>query len=316
MSVVMRVQPDGTRQGPGALAALESVLQSIESVRNARAAYLLLLAFSGGGLLMSFARQALAREATLPAGLWMAGAFFALFYASNAAGLVLMDEARGRPPRQPLQALGDALRRGHRLLVVVATVLLAAVALVAAALGLLLAARLPGVGPMALTVVVPLVVPALGLAAVVLLMLIGPVAAPAVWDGLGVRAALALLWHQLRRHFVRALMLSAAVSVLTAAVAGLVSALVLAGGRALLALAVLVLGLDLAPGPFLATLFGQGFSLAPGAPAPSALTGAALDGAALVFALGLVLPGVVYLRGLCELYLALRRSDGAPPPPP
>lgn len=311
----MRVQPDGEKLGPGALAALESVLQSIESVRNARAAYLLLLAFSAGGLLMSFARHALAREATTTAGLWLAGAFLALFYATNAAGLVLMDEARGRVPRQPMQALGTALRRGHRLLAVVGAVLVGAVALVAAALGLLAAARLPGLGPQALTAVVALLVPALGLAAVVLLMLIGPVAAPAVWDGLGVRAVLGLLWRQLRRHFVRALLLSAAVSLLTAAVAALVSAVVLAGGRALLALAVLVLGLDLAPGPVLAALFGQGFSLAPGAPAPSLLTGAAVDGAALVFALGLVLPGVVYLRGLCELYLTLRRSDGAPPPP-
>lgn len=310
----MRVQTDGKNQGPGALAALESVLQSIDSVRNARAAYLLLLAFSAGGLMLSFGRQALAREAVLPAGLWIAAAFFALFYISNAAGLVLMDEARGQPQRQPLQALGDALRCGHRLLAVVACVLLMAAALAAAALGLLAAARLPGVGPLALTVAVALVVPALGVAAAALLMLVGPVAAPAVWDGLGIRAVLALLWRQLRRHFVRALMLSAAVSLLTATVAGLVSAVVLAGGRVLLALAVLVLGLDLAPGPFLAALFGQGFSLAPGAPALSALTGAAVDGAALVFALGLVLPGVVYLRGLCELYLTLRRSDDPPLP--
>ena len=306
----MRVQTDD----PGALVALESVLKSIESVRNARAAYLLLLAFAAGGLLMGFARQAFAREAALTGGLWMAGAFLTLFYATNAAGVVLLDEACGREPRQPAQALGAALRRGHRLLVVVATVLLAAAVLVAAALGLLMAARLPGVGSLAMSVAVPLVVPTLGLAVAVLFMLIGPVAAPAVWDGLSVSAVLALLWHQLRRHFLRALLLSAAVSLLTAAVAGLVSAVVLAGGRALLALAVLVLGLDLTPGPFLAALFGQGFVLPPGVQAPSALTAAAMDGAALVFALGLVLPGVVYLRGLCELYLTLRRSDSPQPP--
>ncbi len=306
----MRVQPDGQ----GALTALASVLQSIDSVRNARAAYLLLLAFSVGGLLTGFARQAFAREAIQTAALWLGCAFLTLFYLSNAAGLVLMDEACGRPPRQPLEALGDALRRAHRLLLVVGCVLLGAAALVALALGLLAACRLPGAGPVLLTAAVVLVVPALGVAAAALLMLVGPVAAPAVWDGLGTRAVLALLMRQLRHHFVRALLLSAAVSLLTATLAGLVSAVVLAGGRAMLALAVLVLGLDLTPGPILAALFGQGFSLAPGAPAPSALTGAAVDGAALVFALGLVLPGVVYLRGLCELYLALRRSDGPQTP--
>ena len=45
----------------------------------------------------------------------------------------------------------------------------------------------------------------------------------------------------------------------------------------------------------------------------SAHTASALSGAGVVFALGLVVPGVVYLRGLCELYLALRRSDGEAP---
>jgi hypothetical protein len=91
---------------------------------------------------------------------------------------------------------------------------------------------------------------------------------------------------------------------------------VLAGGRVLLVLAVGVLDIDLAAQPFLAALFGQGLRVAAGAPALSAATQSALTGAGLVFALGLVVPGVVYLRGLCELYLALRRSDDAAPPTP
>ena len=112
MSVVLRVQP----VEHGALQALNSVLQSIESVRNARALYLLLLAFAGASLLMSQAMDALAHEAGTPAALWLAAAFFSLFYASNAAGLVLMDEACGRPQRLPIEALRDALRCAHRLL--------------------------------------------------------------------------------------------------------------------------------------------------------------------------------------------------------
>jgi len=310
MSVVTRVQlNDG-----GALPALNAVLQSIESVRNARALYLLLLGFASAGMLMTAAQRALAAESGTLAALWLAGAFFTLFYISNAAGLVLMDEASGRTLRQPADALRDALRCAHRLLLVVLVVLLAMALLVAVVLALLAASRLPGMGPSMLGVVVPLAVPALGLAGVALLALVGPVAAPAVWAGLGVRAVLALLLHQVRVRFAHALMLSAAVSLLTATVAGLVSVVVLGGGRAVVGLAVLVLGIDLAPEPFLAALFGQGFRMAPGAPALSAHTGAALTGAGVVFALGLVVPGVVYLRGLCELYLALRRSDGEPPP--
>jgi len=303
----MRVQP----HEQGALQALNSVLQSIESVRNARALYLLLLAFATSGLLLTMAQAALAREAGLAATLWAGAAFLSLFYCSNAAGLVLMDEARGTEPRLPAEALRGALRCAHRLLLVVLLVLLAAGVLGAAVAGLLVASRWPVVGPVLLGLAVPLAVPAIGLAVLALFTLVGPLAAPAVWAGLGVREVLALLVLQVRRRFAHAMLLSAAVSLLTAAVAGLVSFVVLAGGRAVLALALWVADIELPPERFLAALFGQGFRLTAGAPALSAQMSAALTGAGVVFALGLVVPGVVYLRGLCELFLALRRIDAA-----
>ena len=306
----MRVQPNEA----GPLQALNSVLQSIESVRNVPALYLLLFAFASAGLMMTMAQGALSRDTGLAATLWIGAAFFVLFYSSNAAGLVLMDEACGRPQRLPIEALRDALRCAHRLLAVVACVLAAAAVLAAAVAALLYAARLPVVGPAVLGLTVPFAVPAIGLAGLALVTLVGPVAAPAVWAGLGVAQVLALLMRQVRRRLAHAMLLSAAVSLLTAAVGGLVSVVVMAGGRALLGLSAGMAGFDLAPGPFLAALFGQGFRLAPGAPALSAHTSAALTGAGVVFALGLVVPGVVYLRGLCELYLALRRLDGDPLP--
>lgn len=308
----MRVQPNDH----GALQALHSVLLSIDSVRNARAWYLLLLGFTVAGLLLTAVMQALGRDADVTAALLAGAAFFSLFYSSNAAGLVLMDEACGRELRFPREALGDALRCAHRLLIVVACVLAATAALGALVTGLLWACRLPVVGTALLGVLVPVAVPALGLAVVALLALVGPVAAPAVWDGLGVRAVLALLIRQARVRFAQALMLSAAVSLISALVAGLVSFVVLAGGRALLGLALWGAGIELAGQPFLAALFGQGLRGAPGAPALSALNQAAITGAGVVFALGLVVPAVVYLRGLCELYLALRRSDGHDPADP
>jgi len=301
----MRVQPSTQ----GALPAVNSVLQSIESVRNAPAMYLLMLALAGSGLMLTFAQGALAREAAVAGALWAGGAFFILFYGSNAAGLVLMDEALGRPGRHPADALRDALGLAHRLLAVVLCVLAAAALLVGGVLALLWASRLPVLGPTLLGLTVALAVPATGLVALAMLTLVGPLAAPAVWSGLGVRAVLALLVRQVRQRFAHAVLLSTAVSLLTAAVAGLVSFVVLSGGRAVQGLAVLVAGIDLAPDPFMAALFGQGFRLAPGAPALSAHTSAALTGAGVVFALGLVVPGVVYLRGLCELFLALQGLD-------
>jgi hypothetical protein len=291
------------------LQALNSVLKSIESVRNGRALYVLLLTFAVSGLLLGMAQSALARGTALQAALWVGAAFFSVFYGTSAAGLVVMDEAMGRPRRHPFDALRDALGLGHRLLLVVLVVLLWALLPVAAVAGLLQAARLPGVGETVMSVTVALAVPALGLMALILVALVGPLAAPAVWSGMGVRATLALIVRQVRGRLAHAVLLSAAVSLLTAAVAGLVSFVVLAGGRAVLALAVSLAELDLAAQPFLAALFGTGLRLSPGAAAPSALTAAAVSGAGFVFALGLVVPGVVYLRGLCELFIALRALD-------
>ena len=301
MTVVTRVQaPDSTP-----LHALNAVLRSIESVRNGRALYLLLAVFAVSGLLLAMARGALARESGLVAAFWGGAAFFAVFYGSSAAGLVLMDEARGRPLRDPVQALSDALFTAHRLLLVGLVALLAAAAVVAACVALLWLGRLPGLGTTLLSAAVAVAVPVLGLLALVMVTLVGPIAAPAVWFGLGVSAVLRLIGLQLRQRLAHAVMLATAVSLLAAAVAGLVSFMVLVGGRVVLGLSVFVLDLNLAPQPFLAALFGQALVAAPGAPALPEQTSAAITGAGLVFGLGLVMPGVVYLRGLCELFLAL-----------
>ena len=315
MTVVMAVQPSDR----GALPALNSVLQSIESVRNYPVLALLLLSFATSGLLVTSARQALARNDLTTAFLVLALAFFTVFYGSNAAGLVLMDEARGQPERTPVEALRDALRLGHRLLAVVGVVLSAVALLVSAVLGLLLLCKLPGLGSSLLSVSVALAVPVLGLSVLTMVMLVGPLAAPAVWFGLRPGAVLGLLWRQARDRFAHAVMLAAGVSLMSAAVAALVSFVVLAGGRVLLGLAVLVADLDLSPQPILAALFGQGLRLAPGEAALSPATTAAVTGAAVVFAVGLVLPAAVYLRGLCELFLVLHPMDlprRAMPPPP
>ncbi|MBI5260165.1 MAG: hypothetical protein HY855_26935 [Burkholderiales bacterium] len=310
----MRVQPVALSP----LQALNLVLTSIDAVRNARAQWLLLASIAITGLLLAQLRRALVLESSLGAGSLALLAFGVTFYGSNAVGLMMMDDARGRPAREPRQALADALRLGHRLLGVVACVLLLFGLLLGAVGGLLWAAQLPRVGNAVLTGAVALGVPVLGLGALVMVGVVGPLAAPAVWCGLSVGAVLRLLWRELTRRLPQVVMLSAAVSLLSAAVAGLVSFIVLAGGRMLLALAAWVPGYELAPQSLMAALFGQGLRTA-GA-AATAPVAAAHTGAGIVFALGLVLPGVVYLRGLCAVYLAVQPpgepADPGDAPPP
>lgn len=292
-----------------AIGALRQVLRSVDALRNGRALWLMLATFACAGLLLASAQAALAAGRATQAAIWGGLALFATFYGSNAAGLLLLDQALGRPVREPGDALALSLRRSHRLLAVV-LLLAAAVGLlgVAAALLLKLAAA-PAFGPLLLGVLVPLLVPALGVSLLALVLLAAPLAAPAVWSGLGVGAVLALLWREARQRFVQVAMLTAAVALLSAVVGAGISFVVLAGGRLMAFIAVLVAGIDLAPDPFLAALTGQGVRLS--AQDLSAHAVAARAGAGVVFALALALPGLVYLRGLCAVFLVLRGARPA-----
>jgi len=294
------------------LHALNRVLESIEAVRNGQALYVLLAAFALAGLLLAMAQAALARGAHLWGVLEGGLALTVAFYGGNAAGLLLMDEARGRPSRGVGPAVRDALATAHRLIVVLVAAGLAASAGVVLLLLLLWLCRLPGVGAWLFGLVVPVGVLGLGVLVLAMVGVVGPLAAPAVWDGLGVRATLAFLRRQLRQRLVFAALLHAAVGLLTAAVGALVSFVVISGGRAVAALAVLVTGIELPPQQLLAGLFGFGLrTLGPSgaAVAHHPYGAAALVGGGLVFALALVLPAVVYLRGSCSVFLALQEAD-------
>jgi hypothetical protein len=294
------------------LHALNRVLESIEAVRNGQALYVLLATFALGGLLLATARSALAHG--VPAwGVLEGGlALTVAFYGSNAAGLLLMDEARGLPSRGVGRAVRDALAGAHRLIGVLLVAGIAGSALLVALAALLWLCRLPQIGPWLFGLVVPLGVLGVGALALAGTAVVAALSAPAVWCGLGMRETLRFLQRQIRQRLLFAALLNAAVGLTAAAVGALVSVAVLTGGRAVAALAVLVTGINVPPQQLLAGLFGYGLrTLGPaGAPvAQDAYGAAALVGGGVVFALALVLPAVVTLRGTCSVFLALQEAD-------
>ena len=294
--------------------ALARVLGSVEALRNGRALYLLLLDLTAAGLLLAMADVALARSDWPFGALWGGMALTALFYGSNAAGLVLMDEARSLPPRDASQALRDALACGHRLLLVLLVVLAGAVLLLAVVAAALWLTRVPDVGPALFGLLLPAAVLVVGGAMLASAAVIAPLEKPAVWSGLTVRATLALLARQVRERMVCVALLTSTVGGLSAAVGALATFVVLIGGRVVAALAVVAAGVEVPPSLLMAGLFGHGLrSLgvvgAPIAASPHAQ--AALVGGGLVFMLALVLPGLVYLRGACAIDLALEARDEA-----
>jgi len=306
------IQPDRFPLRP--LDALNRVLSSVESVRNGRALYALLATFASAGLLLAMAESALARGGVLWGTVWAGISLTLLFYGSNTAGLLLLDEARRVPVRSVEQALRDALSSAHRLLVVLAALVAGAAALLAALLALLWATRTPWVGPALLGLVLPLAVIVVGLAVLAGVAVAAPLAAPAVWSGCSARETLSLLARHVRHRLVFVALLMSAVSGLAALVGVLVTFVVVSGGRVVSALAVVATGVELPPQVLMAGLFGHGLrSLgAAGAPAAQSAYGqAALAGGGIVFMLALVLPALVYLRGTCSVFLALEQRDGS-----
>lgn len=298
---------------PPPLQALGRVLQSVEALRNRRAFGVLLGAVAGSGLLLSMALGAAARDAVAAAAAQALLAFALAFYGTNAAGLLLMDQALGGPQREAGDALRDALRSAPRLLAVLGLVLLT-VLLVLALLALLLWAARPDrlgprLGPLLFGATLPAGVVVVGALLLALTTIVAPLAAPAVWSGLGVGATLRLVLRQLRSRPLFVLMLSTAVTLLAAGTAALVAAVVVGGGRVVALGAVLVTGLDIPPPQLMAGLFGHGlrsFGGSGAAVTQSPYGVAALNGGGVVFVVGLVLPALVYLRGLCAVLLCVQ----------
>jgi hypothetical protein len=292
--------------------ALGQVLASLDSLRNLRALATLLGTFAAAGLLLAMAEASLARGAGWWGPIQAGAALTVAFYGGNAAGLLVMDEARGLPVRDVGDAVRDALASAHRLIGALLLLLAVGAAIAAAIVGLLWLCRLlvagPVLGPALFGLAVPFAVLTFGMLLLSLLAVVVPLAAPAVWSGAGVLAVVRDLLRLIRSRLLIVALLMAAVSLLAGAVGVLVSFVVMAGGRVVAELGVMVVGVDVPVQQLMAGLFGYGLRSLGAAGAPGAATahgGAALVGGGVVFAVALVLPGLVYLRGACAVHLAL-----------
>ncbi len=294
------------------LSALSRVLASVDAPRNLRALYALLAGFCLAGLLLASAQSAVARGDTLLSAVWLGLALAVAFFGVNTTGLLLMDQARGLPVRDPQEALAIALRSAHRVLLTLLACLALAAAGVAVLAGLLWATRWPWVGAPLMAVVLPVGVLLLGGLAFVIVVLIGPLAGPAVWAGQRSSGVLAFLRKRLRHGLPETALLMAAVYLLVALTTAAVSFVVVTGGKLLAGLAILGAGIELPARQLLAGVMGLGprsFSASGVALEGGNLGQAALIGGGVVFTLALVLPTLVWLRGCCAVYLALTEDD-------
>ena len=310
-----RLDPAPTAAPLDALDTLGRILAGVDAVRNLRALAMLLGTFAAGGLLLAMAETALARGEAWWGPVQAGAALTVAFYGGNAAGLLIMDQARGVAVREIGDALRDALATAHRLILALLLLLAPGVAIAGALVGLLWLCRTsvtgPLLGPLLFGLAVPVSVLTFGWLLLALLAVVVPLAAPAVWAGGGAVSVARELLGLVRRRLLTVALLMAGVGLLAGAVGALTSFVVMAGGRVVAELGVAVVGIEVPAQQLMAGLFGYGLRSLGAAGAPVAASGhgaAALVGGGVVFALALVLPGLVYLRGACAVYLALRAS--------
>ena len=297
---------------PDLLRALGDVVASAQALHNGRAFAVLLTTFAAAGLLVAGAGSALARGGSWSAPLQAGAALLVAFYGGNAAGILSMDAARGRPVRDIPAALLASLRCAHRLLLALGVVFAGAAVGAGLLYALLWASReaVSGavLGPLIFGLAVPVGVLAVGLAALALFAVVVPLAAPAVWSGARPWQVVRSLVSVVRRRLPSALVLMAALGALTAGIGAAATGVVMVGGRVVSELGVAVVGIDVPARQLMAGLFGYGLRTLGSVGVPQGSSGhaaAAWVGGGVVFAIALLLPTLVYLRGTCAVYLAL-----------
>lgn len=291
-----------------------SLLDSVDSIRNVRAVMLLLLTFVAAALVMA-AGLAMAGASGLLTMLFSLLALAVAFYGANAVGMMIMDEANGQPSRSIKDAVMTSLVTSHRLILV--GLIVAAIYLVGVlALALVLfICKIPFIGPILYTVVFPLSVVISGIAMFAVPTVIFPLSAPAVWSGAGVMSCVSQLLAIARKRLLLVLLLMIAVGLIAGAVGFLIGGVLLTGTTVTAGLSASILGgggfgglAAMAGGMMGGMTGGYGYGYGSGGMSMGGLGTAAMIGGGVLFAAAATLPGIVYLRGACSVYL--RAIDG------
>ncbi|RZL04970.1 MAG: hypothetical protein EOP40_21110, partial [Rubrivivax sp.] len=282
------------------ISSASSLLTAVDAVRNVRALLVLLGSFVAGALIWGLGGLLAAQAGFLVGVLFFLIGAAVVFYGSNAAGIMIMDEVKGARSRPAMAALVTSLATSHRLLL---ALLLVGVLYLAGLLVLalvLLICKIPFLGPLLYTVVFPVSVVLAGVAIFALYAVVLPLAAPAVWDGASTLQAVSRLLAIARSRIVSVLIMMALLFFLVGIVAGFIALIMLSGTALTLGMSAGIL--DMGGGLFSA-FGGMGAYGNYGGSGAGYMAAAAIGGG-VAYAIAFSLPGLVMLRGCCQVYLA------------
>ncbi|MEO6362091.1 MAG: hypothetical protein ABIO71_02570 [Caldimonas sp.] len=282
--------------------AFSSLLLAVSGLRNRRA-LIALLGCLVTGVLVSGLLVTLSPMLGFMAGFLAAVIYLlALGTGINAAGLLLMDQARGIAPRSVVDALVHGLMCIPKLIVLALALLAVEVAVFVLIAIVLFICRIPFVGPLLFVVAFPLsvVVAGLTLWGAFLCMVLS---LPAIWQGATITRALAQTLAIARSRLIEAVLLLLALGFLALAVGLIISGLLFGGLVPTLGMSAGILGFG-GMGA-MGEMGGMG-AMMPGL--RGAGTGHAMAGAigfGVLWAVAFSLVGLVYLLGLSLVYLRL-----------
>ena len=285
--------------------AFSSMFQAISGLRNRRALFAMLGCLFAGVLVAGLFSFMAARMGFFFAFLGALTMFVAGATGVNAAGLLLMDQAKGVPARSLRDAvMGGLLCIPKFIALGLALLLVSLVVFVAVAL-VYLVCKIPFLGPILFVLVFPLSVVVLGLTLCGLFQCLF-LALPAIWEGSSITHAIAKALSIVRSRLVESMLLLTVVGFLALGVGFIVFGVLITGLIPSVGMTAGILG-----GDALGSVFGmvRGFGIDQGGYGGElggsgvGYVAAASIGGGLLWALAASLVSLVYLLGLNLVYL-------------
>lgn len=280
-----------------------SLLSAVDAMRNWKAAALLLGSLLAAGLIGSLGGIVSFRVHVAVGAVFFLLAFAVVFYGINAVGIMMMDEAQGGSARPMLAAVLTSLAIGHRIILVLLLTLLTYFVGIAVMALLLLICKIPGLGPLLFAFIFPLCVVVSGLAIFAGYTVIGTLTGPAVWSGATTMQALSRLAAIARQRIVVVILSVLVLLLICSFVGGILLSILLTGTLVTGGMSAGIIGVSgMNMGSALNIIGMSGESYGGGGDSGHLAAGA--FGWGIVMAIALTLPLLVYLRGLCQLFLA------------
>lgn len=280
-----------------------SLLDSLDAMTNKRAFLALVIAAVAGLITMSLAGFLFTQYETwssiLGVGLSLV-AMLIIFTGISASGFLLMDQASGSEVRGIGEAYLIALFTLPKLIGLILTQLLIFVVLLIAIALLLVVCKIPGLGSVLYMVVFPVTAAISGLVMAGLFYVFTSLSLPSLWVGCTYREVLARLWAITKNRLVMVILLLVLLIFLTGFVSAVIGGVTFGGMALVGAMSAAILDFSISNISdvlqILSGNFGEGY-----------FAGGML-GASLLFAAAMTLPMLVYLKGLCHIYL--QAADG------